>query len=257
MIKIVAVALAIVLWAVAQTKPDFTGVWEVNNSKSHTAQGGPQNTKVKVERQDSTYKLTFRDVRNGETNQFAMNLIVGQDSKFDLSGVTVTAHTEWEGAVLSIRTDAAFGDRKLHSTERWSVSPDGNTITVDGIRQVTGVPDQATTLVYDRIPANSWGPDEPPKMAEAVYKNIQIMKGVPAPQLRTTMVNLTKWLGVDCSHCHVTGSFEKDDLPAKQTARKMFTMVRGIGKDYFGGPSPVTCWTCHRGQAKPQFLPPQ
>ena len=47
-----------------------------------------------------------------------MKLTVGQDSKFDISGVPVTAHAEWDGAVLVIRSDAAFPGKKMHSTER-------------------------------------------------------------------------------------------------------------------------------------------
>jgi photosynthetic reaction center cytochrome c subunit len=100
-------------------------------------------------------------------------------------------------------------------------------------------------------------PDTPTKPAEEVYKNIQIMKGVPAPRVQTVMLNLNRWLGVECAHCHVMGQLEKDDKPAKQTARNMFLMVRGINQNNFAGTNPVTCWTCHRGEAKPQSLPPQ
>src|SRR5258708_39735875 len=67
-----------------------------------------------------------------------------------------------------------------------------------------------------------------PKPAEEVYKNIQIMKGVPAARIPGVMTNLTKWLGVDCAYCHVPGAFEKDDKPTKEAARKMFAMVRKI-----------------------------
>ncbi len=83
------------------------------------------------------------------------------------------------------------------------------------------------------------------------------MKGVPAPRLRSVMTSLTVWLGVTCEHCHVAGQSEKDDLPAKQTARKMLLMVRAINNDNFPDNRSVTCWTCHRGAAKPQSLPPQ
>jgi photosynthetic reaction center cytochrome c subunit len=103
--------------------------------------------------------------------------------------------------------------------------------------------------------ALAFAQDAAPKPAEEVYKNIQIMKGVPADRLKAAMSNLTKWLDVECTYCHVEGQFEKDDKPAKQTARKMFQMVRTINQTNFAGSPGVTCWTCHRGQAKPQFLP--
>ena len=136
------------------------------------------------------------------------------------------------------------------------MAADGKTLTFRERHQYGGDPEAEDVHVFERRPDGSWEPDAPPKPAEEVYKNIQIMKGVPAPRLRMVMTNLTKWLGVDCAHCHVMDAFEKDDKPPKQTARKMFGLVRTIAES-FPGSNPVTCWTCHRGAAKPQSLPPQ
>jgi photosynthetic reaction center cytochrome c subunit len=95
-------------------------------------------------------------------------------------------------------------------------------------------------------------PEEKP--AEQVYKNIQVMKGMPASRLMSAMSRLTQSLGVDCSHCHVPDALDKDDKPAKQTARKMFEMVRTINATL--GANRVTCYTCHRGQPQPASAPP-
>jgi photosynthetic reaction center cytochrome c subunit len=92
------------------------------------------------------------------------------------------------------------------------------------------------------------------KPAEQVYKNIQVMKGVPASRLMPAMNRLTQFLGVDCAHCHVPDALDKDDKPAKQTARKMFEMVRTINATL--GSNRVTCYTCHRGQPQPASMPP-
>jgi hypothetical protein len=35
-------------------------------------------------------------------------------------------------------------------------------------------------------------------------------------------------------------------------ARKMMMMVNRLGKDYLGGTFKLSCWTCHRGAAKPE-----
>ena len=90
--------------------------------------------------------------------------------------------------------------------------------------------------------------------AEQVYKNIQVMKGLPASRLMSAMGRLTQSLGVDCAHCHVPDALDKDDKPAKQTARKMFEMVRTINTTL--GANRVTCYTCHRGQPHPASAPP-
>jgi hypothetical protein len=57
-------------------------------------------------------------------------------------------------------------------------------------------------------------------------------------------------LGVDCTYCHIKDQFEKDDKPAKQTARKMIQLVRDTNAK-LGSMTRVTCFTCHRGQTRP------
>lgn len=60
-----------------------------------------------------------------------------------------------------------------------------------------------------------------PKMAEEAFKNIQVMKGIPADQIVPAMQFVSASLGVDCEHCHVRNALDKDDKRQKQTARKM------------------------------------
>jgi hypothetical protein len=68
------------------------------------------------------------------------------------------------------------------------------------------------------------------------------------------MNRLTQFLGVDCAYCHVPDALDKDDKPAKQTARKMFELVRTINATL--NSNRVTCYTCHRGQPQPVSMPP-
>lgn len=103
---------------------------------------------------------------------------------------------------------------------------------------------------------------EAPKTAEQQYKNIQVLKGMPASQLNPTMDVISGALGVGCDHCHVMGgpnrppALEKDDKQPKRTARKMITMMQRINQEFFGGDQVVTCATCHNGRAKPRDVPP-
>jgi hypothetical protein len=94
-----------------------------------------------------------------------------------------------------------------------------------------------------------------PKRAEEQFKNIQVLKGIPAEQLIPTMQFITASLGVQCDFCHVQGAFEKDDKKNKQTARKMMDMMFAINKDHFEGHRAVTCNSCHNGAAMPQAMP--
>lgn len=101
--------------------------------------------------------------------------------------------------------------------------------------------------------------------AEAVFKNIQFLKGVPAGRLLAVMkIGYSRSLGVNCTHCHVVDEWEKDDKPTKQTARDMAGMVRTINNDLLKNiknlksERPViNCTTCHRGQTRPALDLPE
>jgi photosynthetic reaction center cytochrome c subunit len=93
------------------------------------------------------------------------------------------------------------------------------------------------------------------KKAEEQFKNIQVLKGIPADQLVPGMQFITASLGVECQFCHVEGAFDKDDKKPKQTARKMMAMMFAINKDNFEGHRAVTCYSCHRGRSVPVAIP--
>jgi len=64
-----------------------------------------------------------------------------------------------------------------------------------------------------------------PKTASQQFKNIQVLKDVPADQLIPAMQFITASLGVDCEYCHVEKAFDKDDKKPKVMARKMMEMM--------------------------------
>ena len=101
--------------------------------------------------------------------------------------------------------------------------------------------------------------------AESVFKNIKILKGVPAGRLVNIMnMGFGRSLGVSCGFCHVPQKWDLDDKEEKNTARLMFAMVQTINRDFIskvpvdsGGPTPVVnCMTCHRGMPRPMGGPP-
>ncbi len=103
------------------------------------------------------------------------------------------------------------------------------------------------------------------KPAEEVFKNIQMLKGMPAGRLLRVMeMGYAKSLGVNCTHCHVADAWEKEDKPTKQITREMSAMVTVINneqlkkiKNLKGPNSIVNCTTCHRGQTKPALNLPE
>jgi photosynthetic reaction center cytochrome c subunit len=122
-----------------------------------------------------------------------------------------------------------------------------------------------TSLFLLFISAGGWAQSAPPKapnaavptpkLAEEEYKNIQVLKGIPAEQLIPTMQFIAASLGVECEHCHVEHANDKDDKKPKLMARKMMTMMMAINKENFDGHREVTCYSCHRGSLKPVATP--
>ena len=99
-------------------------------------------------------------------------------------------------------------------------------------------------------------PSAPPtKTAEQQFKNIQVLKDIPADQVIPSMQFIASSLGVGCDFCHVEHQMDKDDKKTKQTARKMIAMQLAIDKNHFNGELEVTCYTCHRGTAHPVAIP--
>jgi photosynthetic reaction center cytochrome c subunit len=93
------------------------------------------------------------------------------------------------------------------------------------------------------------------QLTEAVFKNIQVLKSVPADQLIPAMRFITASLGVECGYCHVPDHFDKDDKKPKQVARDMMRMMLAIDQNSFDGNREVTCYSCHRGSPTPQGTP--
>ena len=97
------------------------------------------------------------------------------------------------------------------------------------------------------------------QMADEVFKNVQVLKGLTVDEFMGTMGLFSAALNVCCGDCHVGAGGSNPqwdkDVPRKQVARKMITMVNNINKTNFGGAQMVTCWTCHRGSGAPATTP--
>ena len=248
--------IALSLTCAAAPAQDMSGVWRWNPEKSKPSGKPPEDMRAKIEQNGQQISITLRSRHGGVEETETARFIVGPNENANqIHGAPMKSFASWEGQTLVVKSTAMFGGKELRMTDRWTLSKDGNSLTFEEHHQFGDEAAGDDTVVFDRQPASEWKPDEKPKPAEEVYKNIQIMKGVPAPRLMTVMGFFTRWLGVECNHCHMGSEFEKDDKPAKQTARKMLLMVRVINKDNFGDRGPVTCWMCHRGSATPESLP--
>lgn len=94
------------------------------------------------------------------------------------------------------------------------------------------------------------------------FKNLQLLKGTSAEQLKATMEGFTQALGVKCTFCHTKDQWERDDNEHKLQARKMIQLVQYMKANkakYFKdevSDELLSCGTCHRGMKEPEpFVP--
>ncbi|HLH52463.1 MAG TPA: photosynthetic reaction center cytochrome c subunit family protein [Candidatus Acidoferrales bacterium] len=102
---------------------------------------------------------------------------------------------------------------------------------------------------------------EKPPLAEQVFKNVQVLRGMSVNEFMETMGFFAASLNANCTTCHGQdsgGSWESyasDKLPQKQTARRMIVMMNMINQTYFSGRQVLTCYSCHRFGRTPEIVP--
>lgn len=101
---------------------------------------------------------------------------------------------------------------------------------------------------------------EKPVLAEDIFKNVQVLRGISVDEFMNTMGFFSAALGMNCIDCHTAdsvGNWVKfaDDTPIKQTARRMVVMVKAINQANFNGARKITCYSCHRGTNQPEITP--
>ncbi len=77
----------------------------------------------------------------------------------------------------------------------------------------------------------------------------------PELKLRGQMVQVSKDLGVTCTFCHSAENFKDSKMANFAIAREHFRVVRILNSEQgFNGKPQVSCYTCHQGRAKFDYL---
>jgi outer membrane lipoprotein-sorting protein len=97
-------------------------------------------------------------------------------------------------------------------------------------------------------------------MAENVYLDVQVLKGIPVDRFNDTMGMFASALLLDCVGCHdgrITSDPKAFALPTPRIlrARQMVVMMNNLNRMYFGGQQRITCFTCHNGDPQPERSP--
>src|SRR5262245_66657521 len=100
---------------------------------------------------------------------------------------------------------------------------------------------------------------ERPLLSDQVFKNVQVMKGIPVDQFMATMGFFSASLGMSCEDCHMADDRDWDGFAAdntrKRMARRMIQMMQQINAYKFASRPIVTCYSCSPGQYAPPNVP--
>jgi hypothetical protein len=125
--------LALVAAAPAAAKPNFTGEWKMNISKSDFGKmPGPDSASSSIGHQDPQLKLHIK--QSGERGEFEMDLNYTTDGKEcinEIGGNPLKSVLKWDGEVLIIDTKASFDGNEFSMQDKWQVSEGGKVLTID------------------------------------------------------------------------------------------------------------------------------
>ncbi len=127
----------------AQSKPNFSGNWELNVAKSDLGGAPISKLVVQMDHKGPTLKYTAEATVNGERSTESGTIDTDGKVTSDSRGGQVKAH--WEGATLVVLTTDSAGNAL--DTARMALSSDGKAMTRDYDRQTD---QQKRHEVYDK-----------------------------------------------------------------------------------------------------------
>ena len=235
--------------------PNLSGVWKANLEKSKLSGPPPASYLVIIDQQGSKLTETVGNVgRMGEQRSSFTYNTDEKPSMNSFRGLPMRTQASWEGGALVLESKVA-GARPASMHEKYELSADGNTLTVTTVTTIDGKENQQTLVLEKQADSAGESLRKPEQTAGERFKNVQILKDLPASRFMDAMRSFSMSLGVECDHCHEQGNFASDDKPAKIMGRKMLTMTHNINDQTFAGKMVVRCYTCHRGHAEPQSTP--
>lgn len=141
--------LLVVGAAAANAKPNFTGEWKLNASKSEFGpMPAPASRVDKIKHADPD--LAVSTTASGPQGEATFDLKYTTDGKEctnELRGNPTKSTAAWDGDALVINTKANFQGNDITLTDKWTLSEDGKTLTVARhIKAPQGEFDQKTVL---------------------------------------------------------------------------------------------------------------
>ena len=99
-------------------------------------------------------------------------------------------------------------------------------------------------------------PDGGPTAGQS-YQNVKVLGNVSTERFNHLMAEITQWVAPaeGCNYCHNPANMASDEKYTKVAARRMIQMTQAINGRWSSHvqQTGVTCYTCHRGNAVPEY----
>lgn len=130
-----AVVAGAILIAAAYSKPNFTGEWKINLSKSDFGQlPPPVNYERRIRHAEPAIEMTSHQTgAQGEQTLVLKLRTDGRETVNHTRNGDTTSIGKWVGNSLQFQTKHAVTGGDLVSTDTWSLSGDGRTLTVNSV----------------------------------------------------------------------------------------------------------------------------
>ncbi|MCC7157077.1 MAG: hypothetical protein IT161_21030 [Bryobacterales bacterium] len=119
--------------SLAADKPDFTGVWKMNNDKSDFGPiPKPDKYESTIDHKDPQLKIsTVQAGEQGERKSDATFTTDGNETTNKFGPTEMKSKARWEGNVLIIESKVEFQGNEISISEKWNLSGDGKAIVID------------------------------------------------------------------------------------------------------------------------------
>jgi len=133
-------------------KPDFTGVWEFNSSRSSLQIPAPESSTFVIEHREPCFYLERTHVYGESSDTFAIVLTTdGEVVVCNHRGIEMRARLHWEGETLVCDSVLVREGEQITNVVRYGVTDEGQTFIAEE-RLRSGEHNHENKWVFDRQP---------------------------------------------------------------------------------------------------------
>jgi hypothetical protein len=116
----------------AQSRPDFSGEWELNFKKSSLRGPVPERILMKIgHKEPRLVQEILVTIAGGKEQRMAFTLEIGAETTNPMGGGMARNHALWQEQELVIESRVSLSGREAYFKDHWSLSEDGQTLTME------------------------------------------------------------------------------------------------------------------------------